>query len=281
MKYYNTTKLRLCVTAETIFPQSTSLEYSEKDIDTDKELRFFIGSGALIPYTGKEKVANATAPKVDQRYIKDSPKKDVHVKNEKTGEISYIIADSESSDMIYNSDPDMVIAKNSDPDAPAPIDYIEDGYDAHAGKPVSQVLEDQLNKDNELSSFDDEDSLADNEGEDSDVEDVDDFMAKEASRFLKANGKAGGKVTTVKAEMGNDMALVIDEMNQAASVGSDDYEDVAASDPKVVDFLKQPLMAKKKAISKTTDPAFLKEVGKASTSANIKNLVSQRMKELG
>jgi hypothetical protein len=197
----------------------------------------------------------------------------------KTKQVSYIVTDTtDNLDMIHTSDPDMAIAK--DPNNQS-VDLIEDAFDATQMKPASQIMEEQLNKDDELSTFDDEETLADQEGEEGGSEDVDDFLRKDAASFIRDNGKAGAKAQTVANMVKDDLEQAVADMNEAVSDVSDDGERMVSGVGKAVDFLKQPFFSKKKIIARETDKAFLGEICAKTNSENIKKLVTQRLTELG
>lgn len=260
-----------------VAPYGLTSDLTPQDIEESSQLRYFIANGILVEHKGP---APKPAPKpADARYIVDTPKKDKPVVNPTTKQVAYIVTDTtDNLDMIHTSDPDMQIAK--DPNNQS-VDLIEDAFDASKMKTASQIMEEQLNQDDALSTFDDEETLADQEGEETGSEDVDDFLRKDAASFIKNNGKAGAKTETVANMVKDDLEQAVADMNNAVSNASDDGETATTGTGKAVDFLKQPFFSKKKIIARETDKAFLGEIGATTNSENIKKLVSQRLSELG
>ena len=276
MIYRNTSNSVLSSTIS-IAPHGLTPDLAEADFEKSPQLRHWRGNGTLVEHKGPAPAAEKKP--ADTRFIVDTPKKDRKVVDANTKQVSYIVTDTtDNMDMIYSDDPQMAIAK--DPNNKS-VDYIEDAFDATKMKTASQLMDEQLNTDDAMSTFDDEETLADQEGEETGSEDVDDFMRKEAASFIKPNGKAGAQVVTVANMVKDDLEQAVADMNTAVSDASDEGEKCVNGSEKAVDFLKQPFFSKKKIIARETDKNFLGEIGSKTNSENIKKLVTQRLTELG
>ena len=279
MRFLNSSRSTLILGNEVIRANSISREYTERELEENYYLKSAISRGRITPVKASDvPQAPAVKPAPDARYIMEDPREDKPVINPKTKTVEYIVADSDSMDSISMEDSSMVIAKDGSGKPPA--DTIEDGFDARAMKNASEVIEDQLNKDHENATYDDEENLADSEGDVPESKDADVAMAEDFSQIVKSAGKSGAIVTTAKAAIEDAAAKATSEMNKA--VGDADEEPMSVNGSgKVVDLMKQPFFTKKKMIAKETDVNVLNEVHRVASSENLKGLVTQRLAELG
>ena len=280
MKYYNTSGCRIVLLKESVAPKGVTLfDYEPEDLKKDIDLSNAVSCKAFRPYEEGDK-PTVIVKKQDIRYIRDDVRADQKiVKHPSNKAVEYIIADSDSSDAIHTSDPDMVIAHDNDnPSA----DMIAEPLEANSlMKSGADMMEAQLNQDHENSTFDDSPSLAEHEDDIPDAMDVDDAMSRDASMFVRSNGKAGATVVGAKEIIDGDMSKALRDMNHAVSETSDEHEINTSAPARTAEFLKQSYAAKKKTIAKETDKAFLAEVSKATSSSNLKDIVKQRLTELG
>jgi len=145
---------------------------------------------------------------------------------------------------------------------------------------ASDAFDAEIDKENLDASFDDEDTLAENEGEHLEIPDADDEIAKDSSQVLVNGGKAGAKLKNVMAVVEESTAKALGELSNATRPDYDEAEMQAGVPGKVVDFLKQNFSSKKWVIAKETDANFLHDVQKVTQSENVRSLVEQRLAEL-
>lgn len=277
MRYYNDRKSTIILGKEVIRSNSYSRDFSTRDIEDNGELRSAIECGRIKKFEG-EIPKKVETKAVDSRYILDDARIDRPVVNAKTKTVEYIISDSDSMDSIAMPDNTLMVAKDGSGRKPA--DTIEDAFDARAMKNASEVIEDQMNKENEDSSFDDEENLSDTEADAMDALDVDEAMAQDFSQIVKKGGKAGAIVVNAKDEIEKGMEEAINEMNKVTAEDDEGPTNVAGTG-KLVDIMRQGFNGKKKMIAKESDKSVLLEVAKATNNANLRSLVKQRLAELG
>jgi hypothetical protein len=283
MRYQNTTKFILPIGGrDTLKPYGISREFTDKQVADNTELQSRLLSGHIVEYKGP--VAAIVAPKKqDIRYEVDpSSVNGKLITGTGAGAkkpVQYVVADSEGSDGVSMDTEGSVHSLGKDyKKAP---DYIEEGVDARTYKKNgADAMEGELNKEFEESTFDDEDTLSENESERDDAQDADAAIAADATQFLHKQGKDGSQPTTAKALIEKAVTSEMAHLNQATAKSNDAGETAPGATGKVADFLKQPLNAKKFMIAKETDSTFLKEVDTLSQSETVKQLVKQRLEEI-
>lgn len=274
MKYRNTTKTTLLIGPDAVKPGAVTRDYTAREREENRDLLKYIDMGRLVEFKGK--VPPPLPPRPVDFRRDDSQVADKPVVDPKTKTVQYIIASSESSDTIHKPDATMHVAK--DPTGAPPVDTIEDAFDAGQMKMASDIIEDQLNKDHESSSFDDE-NMAENEDDLANAPDVDDMMSQDMGMTVRANGKAGARVTNAKVMIQEETSKAVSDMNKLAA--SNDDEHIGNSgNPRVMEIMRQPFASKKKIIAKETDKSVLGELDRVSNSENLKSLVKQRLAEL-
>jgi hypothetical protein len=281
MRFKNNTRFILSLgPQQSLPPFAISREFSQKEIDNNVELQSRLLNKHISEYTGE-------VPKVEKRKESDiryevdptmTPGKLVNKASSGKKSVQYVVADPEGSDGISMDPEGSVTSLNKDFNRSA--DYIEEGVDASKFKNGADAMEAELNKEFKESTFDDEDTLSENEGERNPIPDADEAIAADAAQFLKNAGKDGSTVTTAKAMIEKEVTSEMSKINKAVSESMDNGEAVSGAAGKVTDFLKQPLNAKKFMIAKETDASFLKEVDMVSQSETVKQLVKQRLEEI-
>jgi hypothetical protein len=276
MRFKNDSKATLILGNDVIRAKSVSRDFTDRELEENYHLKTAIARGRITEFKGAE--PKPVAKVVDTRYIMDDVKADKPVVNPKTKVVVYIMADSAYSDPIHMADNTMVIA--NDGTGKPPADYIEDGFDARAMKNASEAMEDQMNKEHGESTYDDDDTLADSEGDMPNSVDVDDAMAQDYSQLVKSAGKSGAVVTTAQELVRTGVDQAVNDMNKAAS-DSDEEPTAVKGSGRVVEIMQQPFFSKKKMVAKETSKDVLNELGRVSNSESIKSLVKQRLAELG
>lgn len=286
MRFKNNTKYILSIgKRQSLRPYAVSREFTEKEATENDELQARLLAKHISVYEGPVEAVQRPAP-VDVRYEVDpstpvSGKTVTHEVGKGRPPVQYVVADSEGADGI-SIDPggDRQVVTSFDKDVKKAADFIEEGVDASKFKNGADAMEHALNKEFEESTYDDEDNLAENESERGPVLDADQAIDEDTTHFIKSNGKHGAKVTTARDMIEKEVATETAKLSQEMSKSLDQGEAVQGGTPKVTEFLKQPLNAKKFMIAKETDPAFLKEIDTLSQSETVKQLVNQRLNEL-
>ena len=283
MRYKNETKFILPIgKQEHIKPYGISREFSKKEIEENDELQSRLNNHNISEYTGT--VTEPPKKKVqDIRYEIDPTMMQgkLITGTAKGGNkpVQYIMADAEGNDGV-SMDSDTAITSFGK-DIHKAAEYIEEGVNAQTFKNGADAMEAELNTEFEQSTFDDEDTLADNESERDGAQDADESIATDAQMFLQQRGKNGAEVTTAKQMIETEVTSQMNKVNKSLAEKLDDSEVAPlTATGKVADFLKQPLNAKKFMIAKETDSTFLKEVNSVSGSDTIKQLVKQRLNEI-
>ena len=283
MRFKNRTAFILTIGGhDHLQPYGISREFSAKEIEANNELQSRLLAKNVEEYTG-------IAPELpvkrhqDIRYEVDAGEEAKGTPVTVPGKagrppVQYIMADAEGNDGVSMDSGDTITSFGKD--ASKSGDFIESGVNARTFKNGADAAEAEMNQESEAATFDDEESLAENESERSEGLDVDAAISADASEFLHPQGKNGAQVTTVKATVEKEMTSAMAKINQEGSAKLDDGEYVEAAPGKVADFLKKPLNAKKFMIAKETDSGSLKEVNKISASDTVKQLVTQRLEEL-
>lgn len=280
MRFKNKTNCILTIGRRmSLSPHGISGEITDKEFENNDELQSRFANGLVEKYEGPVP-ASHTPQKVDARYEMDPVivnGKIVTDKSTKTP-IQYVVADSEGVDSVSMDGGDSVhsLGKNYHQSP----DFIESGVDASKYKNGAEAMEKELNREFEESTYDDEDTLSENESERGPIEDADDAIARDASQFLQARGKNGAEVTTAKNMIEQSVTSETAKVNKMVSESLENGEAAPSASHKVTEFLKQPLNAKKFMIAKETDPNFLSEVNTVSQSDTVKQLVQQRLEEL-
>ena len=283
MRFKNRTNFILPIGGrDSLKPYGISREFTAKEIEANNELQSRLLMKHVEEYTGLTPELPIKRHQ-DIRYEVDGNENAKGTPVTVPGApgkapVQYIMADAEGNDGVSMDPGDMVTSFGKD--ASKSGDFIETGMDARTFKNGADAAEAEMNQENDAATFDDEESLDENESERSEGLDVDAAISADASEFLHPQGKNGAQVTTVKATVEKEMSSAMAKINQEGSTKLDDGEYLPEAPGKVADFLKKPLNAKKFMIAKETDSGFLKEVNKISASATVKQLVTQRLEEL-
>lgn len=281
MRFKNNTKFILSIGGrDALQPFGISREFAPKEIEANDELQSRLLAKHISEYTGVVPEA-PTQAEPDIRYERDPQLvQGKLVTDTTTGKkpVQYVVADAEGSDGVSMDAEGQVTSFGKDIHQSA--DFIEEGVDAGAFKNGADAMESELNKETTDATFDDEDTLSENESERSSIPDADEAIAADASQFVQQRGKMGAETTTARAMIEKSVTSEMNKVNKEIVAGSDDVQNVNSSNGKVVEFMKQPLNAKKFMIAKETDSGFLKEVNTISQSETIKSLVTQRLEEL-
>lgn len=283
MRYKNNTNFILPIgRQESIKPYGISREFSQKEVAENDELQSRLANKHISEYTGPAPKDEAKKP-VDIRYEVDPTMvKGKLVTDKVVGKgkapVQYVMADAEGSDGISMDQEGTVTSFGKDISKAG--DYIENGVDARTYKNGADAMEGELNREFEESTFDDEDTLSENESERSAIPDADEAIAADAAQFLHKQGKNGAELKTARELIETEVTSEMSKVNQAVAQTLDNEEVVPNATGKVADFLKQPLNAKKFMIAKETDATFLKEVDTISQSDTVKQLVKQRLEEI-
>jgi hypothetical protein len=280
MKYKNTQRsIVIIADRESVQPYGITRDFSPKDMDSMPGIEAGIRKGYLIPYEGKdEPIETAVSPRASTWETEMSSGKPVQRKMAGGGVVEYIVADDDGCDSVAQSDPDTVTSIPGNRSS----DYIETGVSARKFKhrDASAAYDAQIDEENASATFDDEDTLAEGEGERDNILDVDHEIAADATRMLIANGKAGSQLRDVRAIVEESTSKALNDLATATRPDYDDTEVQAGAPAKVVDFLKQNFPAKKWAIAKESDASFLQDIHKVTQSENVRSLVEQRLQEL-
>jgi hypothetical protein len=280
MKYKNTQRsIVIIADRESVQPYGITRDFSPKDMDSMPGIEAGIRKGYLIPYEGKdEPIESAVSPRASTWDVEMSSGKTTQVKTANGGIVEYITSDSDGCDAVAMSDPDTVTSIPGNRSS----DYIEEGVSAkkYRSTNASAAFDREIDAENDAANFDDEDTLAEGEGERDNILDVDHEIAADATRMLIANGKAGSQLRDVRALVEESTSKALGDLAEATRPDYDDTEVQAGAPAKVADFLKQNFPAKKWELSKTTDAEFLENVIKVTNSENIKSLAQQRLSEL-
>jgi hypothetical protein len=281
MKYKNTQKSIIIIgDRESVQPFGITRDFSPKDMDALPGIDAAIRKGYITPYDGKEEATEiAVSPRAATWQTEMSSGPTIKKKTAGGTTVEYVVADSDGSDSVAMSDPDTVTSLSGQKSS----DYIEEGVDARKfvkHRSASEAYDEELDKENLDSEYNDEDTLAEGETERDNILDVDDEIAKDASQILIQNGKAGAQLRDVRAVVEESTAHALNDISAATRPDYDDAEVQAGAPSKVVDFLKQNFSAKKWSISKETDAKFLNDVSKVTQSENVRSLVEQRLSEL-
>ena len=297
MKFFNPhKKMIIMVGPYAVKPLTITREFTAREVEEDSKLAYALDKKHLIEVPKSmlvEPEKEVVEKKAPEMTVEANPKnKPVQTKDG----VSYIMAndESEAPDMIIANDPnspDRIENSQFDTETPDNMaiaqtkespDYI---IDASAGEPdasVSDIIEDQSNKENDDATFDDNVNLADNEEENEGSMDADKAIeADSISHFLKKNGREGSVETTVKVEMTKDMEAAKEVIQTEGSKGLENSEKTNKGTDEVKDFLQKPFFSKKKIIAGEKNVAFLKEVNAATSADTVKKLIKQRLSELG
>lgn len=283
MKYKNTQRsIVIIADRESIQPYGITRDFSPKDMESMPGIEAAIRKGYIIPYDGKEEAVEVSAsPRASTWQTEMSSGEPVR-RTTGTGKeakvVEYVVSDSDGCDSIAMNDADTVTSipgKRSS-------DYIEEGVsaDKYRSTNASAAFDREIDAENDAATFDDEDTLAENEDDRSNMLDVDHEIARDASQILIANGKGGSQPRDVRAIVEESASHAIDGLERASRPSYDDAEVQAGAPAKVVEFLKQNFPSKKWAIAKETDPSFLHDIHKVTKSENVRSLVEQRISEL-
>ena len=280
MKFKNESRFVFSVGSETIRPGQITRDFTDKERQENADLIFRIGQGYLVAFDGPEpKLATPVKSNQAPRYEMDETFEKTKEVSQKIGNqvVTYVVADAEGSDSVSMTDDNIhhSLGKNVRKSA----DYIEKGIDASKFKNGADALEAELAREGVESEFTDEDSLSENESEREDILDIDHAEAEDHALMIKSQGKMGAEVTTAKKEIEADLERGLNAVAQEVSKDLENGESISGTG-KVVDFLKQPINAKKFIIAKETDKQFLTEVGSATKSEIVKKLINQRVNEL-
>lgn len=278
MKYYNRSNYILTGAQPKILPHTVSRDYSEKELAENPYIVSRIDRGVLIPYTGEQSV-NTPAQHQDPRYEVEQTFHDKKITKVANGKpVTYVVASTEGADAVHMMDEGMVTSMGKEVNKSP--DFIETGVDASKFRNGADAMEAELNTEFQESTFDDEDSLAENESERDTALDVDHAIDMDNNTFVKKDGKMGGSVTTAKDQIQAEVTKGLNTVAQEVSKSLEDGEQVATGNNKVVEFLRQPLNAKKYMISKENDKQLLTDIQATTHSEVVKKLVTQRISEL-
>lgn len=284
MRYKNTTNFILPIGGrDTLRPHAISREFTPKEIEDNNELQRRKLMGHIVEYTGPIDEPTPKKKKQDIRYEVDPTMFNGQVitssaKGAKQP-VQYVVADSNTADSISIESEGTVSSIGKDSSKYA--DYIENGVDASKFKNGADAMEAELTQEFKDSTFDDEETLSENESERPEGLDADEAIASDATEFLQKRGRDGASVTTAKAMIEQAVTSEMNKVNKDLAQNLDQGEvTTQTTTGKVADFLKQPLNAKKFIIAKETDSTFLKEVDTISQSETVKQLVKQRLEEI-
>ena len=282
MRFKNNTKFILSIGGrDSIKPHGISREFTPKEVENNNELQARLLSKHVSEHTGAVP-EKPKKPVADIRYEMDPSVVNGKLVTDKAPgkkPVQYVVADAEGSDGVSMDAEGQVTSFGKDMDKSA--DFIETGVDAGAFKKNgADAIEKELDKEFKDATFDDEDTLSENESERPPALDADEAISADASQFIQQRGKMGAEATTAKAMVEKAVTSEMSKVNKEAAASLDNGEVATSASGKVTDFLKQPLNAKKFMIAKETDSTFLKEVDSISQSETIKTLVKQRLEEL-
>lgn len=300
MRYYNRENAEVAgFEPEYIPPFTVTRDYTEAEKEKSPSLRNSISQEYLVPFDPKlhASALNATKPKpVQAKWVTapDSIGGKLVKKTLKSGyTVEYISAEEEGVDGVNNATPetDLIAAV---PGA-KPIDHIEKGFIAPnpgdvVEKPVwrdaSEAFEKEINDETTQDiEMDDAENLSEQEPERDEIPDADEEIAKDFSQMVISRpGKQGAIVTDAKTEIEAASAKATHAINKATAKDADDGEKIAAGgnvSPRTAEFLDQSFSQKKWAVSKETDSSFLQEVKGVTRSENLREIVTQRLQELG
>jgi hypothetical protein len=273
MKYANVSRALLTVAFTPVRPGQLTPDLTPEQIKADPNFERYLKKGHLVEYKGgpiPPSKLDASKAKYDTEETQNTGK----LVTSKRG-VTYIMADAEGSDAVdLPGDEDVVAGKDK------AGDLIDSGVDARTYKSAAQAIEDELNLEDADAAFDDEPTLSETEPERNMPEDADELIRGDISGIVTKGDKFGAEVKSVKEIVQTEVAKGMNKVAQEVGKSLDNNEVVKTSDPRVAEFLKQPLNAKKVTISKATDKAFLSDVAKITKSDPVKKLIDQRLQEI-
>lgn len=222
MKFRNTRKAIIVLAdRESVPPYGISRDYTEEEIKNNLSLKMAIDKKVFVPDDGKTPIP---APDKDRRVAYDREDGIAPTKvNKKVGAgkpVEYVVADMEGCDGI-TTDPDSITSLPGKRTA----DHIEEGLSARdynkTNRTPSEALDAEYDKENLDSEFDDEENLAENEGEVTNIGDADADIAADAAEMVAGRGKVKPVKYVVEEETSASINEVVAESN-LEHVGDDD-----------------------------------------------------------
>lgn len=253
MKIYNKSNYNVMIKGSLLAPQSVSIEYPDS-YKEDPEIKALLDKGWIEIFDPK-KHNNIKQQTIVNKVSFVAEKPSVEVKENSTiNKVEYIYS-GEIGD-------DDAIVKG-------------DASIAH-GQSISNnlnniTLEDSLNVSGpDLSAEALNKNLVENSEPYQDIKTADQYIEEEYAKVVKSEGKMGARVVNVRQEIETQLNAAAETLKSIDSVVS----------LNVKDFLKKPAHEKRLIISQTNDSNFLEEVKKLEKSNTIKQLATQRLKEL-
>jgi len=258
MKFRNTTNSILVLTNKySLEPFAVSKDFTDKEIQESPNIRYFLGVNppSMVEVKPGEKVENNVSST-----MKGSSEVFVRPKGGKSIEE-------------IDNDPTVVVARPKNVEK-SPENITQSNPDVLATMQKEQDEESEVPEE-----LDDEETMVEGETRLDEVQDADDEITADLSSIVKKNDKndiLGGKEKSVQSLV-NDASKEIDALTKELDKSLVDEDSIPAD---IKEFMGKRFLAKKFAVLKSSDKAFLNNVIKHVSNNNIKQWATQRLDEL-